>query len=133
MILNIFRDEYSRLFDFVSKKNLRIRNAKSVRSFRNRKLSHTHPDHQGAKTSAAVIDDFLGSDDEEGGKDHYKERLKREAAEINDDSESGACAYFTQSYAEHYMIFYSSEDEDFDPDAPSSDASGSRSRFFTWI
>lgn len=63
-----FREDYNRLFDFVEKKGLKVRNAKRL-------------DHKSYKEDA-----FVGSDDE---LDPYKEKLKQDArAAGGDDDES---------------------------------------------
>ena len=64
----IFRDEYGALFDFVKTKNLRVKNI-------------------GNKTAVNVMEDMLGSDDD-NTHDAYLERVKMEGQEAESD-ESG--------------------------------------------
>ncbi|XP_067931729.1 FACT complex subunit SSRP1-like isoform X2 [Watersipora subatra] len=81
---SIEKDEYSKLFEFVKNKNLRVKNI-------------------GNKSTVNLMDDMLGSDDEDKH-DAYLERMKREGEEVDSDENSD-----------------SSEDEDFQPTEQMSD------------
>jgi len=77
---NVPRDEYSHLFDFVNQKKLRIKN-------------------KGGKKGASMMDDLVGSDDDDH--DIYLHRMKAEGRQKDDDDDDDTD---------------SSEDEDFNPD-----------------
>jgi len=68
---SIEKEEYSKLYDFVNSKHLRIRNV-------NKKSSQSVP---------AQEDFFENSDDEGAARDHYAEKLKKEAKEREEEDD----------------------------------------------
>ena len=75
--VGIEKDEYGKLYDFVSQKKLSVKNI-------------------GGKTKQKYDEDILASDNEDTNTDHYLERMKQEgkdrfSGDEDDDSDSSGC------------------------------------------
>jgi len=97
---SIEKDEYSKLYDFVSSKNLRVKNRGTE------------------KQTADVDDDIVDSDMEEGEPDAYLQRVKNEGKLREQDSEDD------ESEDEDFAPGEESDvEEEYDSDAKGSDSS----------